>query len=50
MKKNYYVGNFKSGFEKSNGWFVGSFLPEGFAKTNDVESIFRVHSPLLVAV
>lgn len=43
MKKNYYVGNFKSGFEKSNGWFVGSFLPEGFAKTNDVELKYFNH-------
>ena len=36
MKKSYYVGNFKTGFEKNNNWFVGSFLPEGFAKTDHV--------------
>lgn len=31
IMKKYYVGSFKKGFEKNNGWFVGDFLPEGFA-------------------
>ena len=26
MKKGYFVGNFKNGFESSKGWFVGDFF------------------------
>lgn len=44
MKKNYYVGNFKKGFENTKGWFVGDFLPEGFAKTDKVEIKYFNHN------
>ena len=37
MKKGYFVGNFKNGFESSKGWFVGDFLHEGLSKTDLVE-------------
>lgn len=43
MKKPYYVGNFKTGFENTRGWFVGGFLPEGVTKTDKIEIKYFLH-------
>ncbi len=33
----YHIGNYKDDAPKHHGWFIGTFIEEGAAKTEDVE-------------
>jgi len=46
LKNGKYFAGKMSDFEKTKGWFVGSFFEEGNpCKTDKIEILYRVHKP-----
>ncbi len=41
----FYVGKYTEGHESTKGWFIGSYLPENQAKTDQIEMIYKDHNP-----
>ena len=43
--KKFYVGKYTEGYDASRGWFIGSYVPENQAKTDQLEIIYKSHQP-----